>query len=125
MLPMMPDYLPPCLPLPQGFSGNNLQRMTPLEERQVTLTLDDGQHDPPRIGWWFVTGPQPERDAYATIELSKIYLDVAGPALVRYRWYLNRRTNRRLEQIADGTGYTRDQAMEQITNAWTQLLGWN
>lgn len=95
------------------------------QTRQVALTLDKGQHDPPRIGWWFVTGPQPERDAYATIELSKIYPDdMSEPPRVSYRWYLNRRTTRRLEQIADGTADTRDEAMEQITDAWTELLGW-
>lgn len=88
----------------------------------MVLTLDDGQHDPPRIGWWFVTGPQPERDAYGTIELTKVYPD-SGPARVTYRWYLNRRTTRRLEQIADGEADTRDEALEQVTDAWTQLIG--
>lgn len=84
---------------------------------QVALTLDDEHHP------WFVTGPQPERDVYATIELSKIYPDVSGPPRVRYRWYLNRRTTRRLEQIADGAAATRDEALEQVTAAWTRLVG--
>lgn len=90
----------------------------------MVLALDGGRHDPPRIGWWFVTGPQPERDAYATIESSKIYPDDgSGEPRVTYRWYLNRRSIRSLEQIAAGTSATRDEAMGQVTEAWTRLIG--
>lgn len=66
---------------------------------------------------------------YAIIELSWVYSDHA-PRRETYSWYLHRRTRRyptdaatHMDTIANGEGYTRDEALEQITDAWTQLLG--
>lgn len=128
-VPIVPDYMPLCLPLRCGFSRSNVRPMKPLT-RQVTLTLDDGPHDPPRIGWWEVTGPQPATDVYAIVELSYNYTDAEIPTREVYAWFLYRRTPHRgrrvgtyLDEIADGVGDTRDEALEQVTDAWTRLVG--
>lgn len=100
------------------------------QTRQVALTLDDGPHDPPRIGWWEVTGPQPANDVYGIIELSYCYTDAEIPTREVFAWFLYRRTAHRgrrvgtfLDEIAMGESTTRDGALEQITNAWTELVG--
>lgn len=100
-----------------------------MRTRQVLLTLDDGQHDPPRIGWWKVTGPQPESDVYALIEFAVIHSD-KRPPYEGYAWFLYQRTTRHrpfagtyMREIADGVGRSRDEALEQLANVWTQLIG--
>ena len=105
--------------------------MTTRTNRQAGLALPDGQYDPPRIGWWLVTGPQPEHDAYAVIEFSWVY-PKQSPRHEGYVWYLHRREKRPrpyrgtyLGQVAAGVGLTRDEAFRQLTRAWTEHLGLN
>ncbi|WP_419707671.1 hypothetical protein [Promicromonospora sp. NFX87] len=98
--------------------------------RQVTLRLDDGPHDPPRVGWWEVHGPQPTTDVYGIIELSYSYTDAEIPVREVYAWFIYRRTAHKgrrvgtfLDEIADGTADTRDEALAQVTAAWTEKVG--
>ena len=92
----------------------------------VDLTVTGGDGDAERTGYWTVTGPQDPHEAYAVIERSMSVPE----GHVFFAWYLNRRTqpefnapNTHMVTIAHGFNPTYDGAMEELGDAWVQMLG--
>lgn len=92
----------------------------------LDLTVVGGDGDADRTGYWTVTGPQHPSDAYAIIERSRS-IDTGA---VFYAWYLNQRTvpefnapSTHMLTIATGFKPTREEALEELREAWVQELG--
>jgi len=92
----------------------------------VDLTVTGGDGDAERTGYWLVTGPQDPHEAYAIIERSKSVED----GHVFFAWYLTQRTQPEFNApstfmvtIAHGFKPTYDAALEELADAWVQLLG--
>ena len=93
------------------------------------LTIREGDNDAARTGYWLVTGPQPEEEAYATVELSRIVSD-DGSSRFAYRWYLHRRasnpynsTASHMETVAYGEAPEREGAVAEVRVAWGEHIG--
>lgn len=93
------------------------------------LTIREGDDDAARTGYWLVTGPQPEEEAYATVELSRIVSDDGGERLA-YRWYLHQRATNAyngtasfMETVAYGEAPEHDGAVAEVGTAWREHIG--
>ena len=93
------------------------------------LTAREGDGDAARTGYWIVTGPQPEDEAYATIERTRDYLDDGGTA-DGFSWYLHQRQGSERDRqasfmgtISRGSASTYDMAMTELHAAWDEHLG--
>jgi hypothetical protein len=97
--------------------------------RVTHLTVREGDGDAERTGYWLVTGPQPEHDAYATIEREREYL-AGGSHRDGFGWYLRQRQQHQDDRqssvmvtVRHGQALTYQAALSELQVAWVETFG--
>jgi hypothetical protein len=90
------------------------------------LRVREGDGDADRTGYWIVTGPQPEHEAYAIIERTREYLRDGGH-VDGFAWYLHRRQEiergtSRMIAVAAATALSQPEAVEALHVAWREHI---
>jgi hypothetical protein len=93
--------------------------------RMTELVVREGDGDAERTGYWIVTGPQPEHEAFAIIERTREYVE--GGHVDGYAWYLHQRQEiergtSRMIAVAAAPALSQPEAVEALHAAWREHI---